>query len=85
MANVTEVTCPFAIEEDTMREGTEAADVKLGALTSPNADVSPVLGANVMTNVNISLMTKVSIFYSYTQLYHGDGKKSGFKRVIFVG
>ena len=48
-----EVTCPFEIKEDTLREGTETVDIKLGALTSPNAAIAPVLGTNQVTTVSI--------------------------------
>ena len=52
-ANVEEVTCPLTIKEDTERECTETVDVKVGALTSSNANVLPVQGTNVMTTVSI--------------------------------
>ena len=42
------------IKEDARREGTEQIDVIIGALTSSNAAIYPVHGANVVTTVSIT-------------------------------
>ena len=51
--NNAEVTCPVTIKEDSMREGTEKVDIKLGAMASPNAAVTLVLGTNTITTLTI--------------------------------